>query len=39
MEYPGLLEMRLLIVSGKGGVGKSVVASTLAWMAANNGKR
>jgi anion-transporting ArsA/GET3 family ATPase len=39
MEYPGLLDKRLLIVSGKGGVGKSVVASTLAWMAANKGKR
>ncbi len=39
MEYPGFLDKRLLIVSGKGGVGKSVVASTLAWMAANKGKR
>jgi anion-transporting ArsA/GET3 family ATPase len=39
MQYPGLLDKRLLIVSGKGGVGKSVVASTLAWMAANMGKR
>jgi anion-transporting ArsA/GET3 family ATPase len=39
METPRLLDKRLLIVSGKGGVGKSVVASTLAWMAANIGKR
>jgi len=39
MGYPDLLDKRLLIVSGKGGVGKSVVASTLAWMAANKGKR
>jgi anion-transporting ArsA/GET3 family ATPase len=39
MQHPGLLDKRLLIVSGKGGVGKSVVASTLAWMAANKGKR
>lgn len=39
MEYPEFLDKRLLLVSGKGGVGKSVVASTLAWMAANKGKR
>ncbi len=39
METSGLLDKRLLIVSGKGGVGKSVVASTLAWMAAQRGKR
>ena len=39
MEYPALLDKRLLIVSGKGGVGKSVVAATLAWIAANRGKR
>ncbi len=39
MKTSGLLEKRLLIVSGKGGVGKSVVASTLAWMAAQRGKR
>ncbi len=39
MKDPGLLDKRLLIVSGKGGVGKSVVAATLAWMAANRGKR
>jgi anion-transporting ArsA/GET3 family ATPase len=38
-EHPGLLDKRLLIVSGKGGVGKSVIASTLAWMAASMGKR
>lgn len=39
MESFELLDKRLLIVSGKGGVGKSVVASTLAWIAANRGKR
>jgi anion-transporting ArsA/GET3 family ATPase len=39
MKCPGLLDKRLLIVSGKGGVGKSVVASTLAWMASRQGKR
>lgn len=38
-EHAGLLDKRLLIVSGKGGVGKSLVASTLAWMAADRGKR
>jgi anion-transporting ArsA/GET3 family ATPase len=39
MKCPGMLDKRLLIVSGKGGVGKSVVASTLAWMASRRGKR
>lgn len=39
MECPEMLDKRLLIVSGKGGVGKSVVASALAWMAAGRGKR
>ncbi len=39
MECPGLLDKRLLIVSGKGGVGKSVVSSALAWLAAGKGKR
>jgi anion-transporting ArsA/GET3 family ATPase len=39
MDCPELLDKRLLIVSGKGGVGKSVVASTLAWIAAKRGKR
>jgi len=39
MKDTGLLDRRLLIVSGKGGVGKSVVAAALAWMAANKGKR
>ena len=32
------LEKRLLILSGKGGVGKSVLAATLAWTAAQKGK-
>lgn len=39
MKHTELLDRRLLIVSGKGGVGKSTVASTLAWMAAGRGKR
>jgi cellulose biosynthesis protein BcsQ len=39
MENLDLLDKRLLIVSGKGGVGKSVVASTLAWIAATRGRR
>ena len=39
MDLTELLDKRLLIVSGKGGVGKSVVASTLAWIADNRGKR
>lgn len=39
MECPGLLDKRLLIVSGKGGVGKSVVASALALLAAGKGMR
>lgn len=39
MKHTGLLDKRLLIVSGKGGVGKSAVASTLAWIAAASGKR
>ncbi len=39
MKHTELLDRRLLIVSGKGGVGKSTVASTLAWMAAARGKR
>ena len=39
MEHPELLDKRLLLVSGKGGVGKSLVASTLAWTAVQRGKR
>jgi anion-transporting ArsA/GET3 family ATPase len=39
MDTRELLERRLHIVSGKGGVGKSVVAATLAWMAAQEGRR
>ena len=39
MDCTELLDKRLLIVSGKGGVGKSVVSSTLAWIAAKRGKR
>lgn len=38
--YPGLmLDRRLLIVSGKGGVGKSAVSAALAIVAARRGKR
>ena len=36
---PGLLDKRLLIVSGKGGVGKTTVAAALALGAARAGKR
>ena len=36
---PDLLGRRLLIVTGKGGVGKSTVAAALALVAANQGKR
>ena len=36
---PGLLDKRLLVVSGKGGVGKSTVAASLARLAADSGKR
>ena len=34
-----LLDRRLLLVTGKGGVGKSTVASALAWLGAAAGKR
>ena len=36
---PGLLDKRLAIVTGKGGVGKSTVALSLAMAAARSGKR
>lgn len=36
---PGLLEHRLLLVTGKGGVGKTTVAATLALLAAREGRR
>ena len=35
----GLLERRLIFVTGKGGVGKTTVAAALALLAANHGKR
>src|SRR5437899_4547219 len=35
----GLLDRRLLFVSGKGGVGKSTVAAALGLLAAERGKR
>ena len=34
-----LLDRRLLVVTGKGGVGKTTVAAALAWQAASIGKR
>lgn len=34
-----LLDRRLLVVTGKGGVGKSTVAAALAWLGAARGKR
>jgi len=36
---PGLLDKRLIFVTGKGGVGKSLVAVTLGILAAQSGKR
>lgn len=36
---PGLLDRRLLFVTGKGGVGKTSVASALGMLAAQHGKR
>lgn len=35
----GLLERRLLFVTGKGGVGKTSVASAIGWLAASHGQR
>lgn len=35
----GLLERRLLFVTGKGGVGKTSVASAIGWLAASQGQR
>ena len=40
MDAPAdLLDRRLLIVTGKGGVGKTTVAAALAQLAADRGKR
>ncbi|HVP67295.1 MAG TPA: ArsA-related P-loop ATPase [Anaeromyxobacteraceae bacterium] len=39
MADPALLDRRLLIVTGKGGVGKSTVSAALALVAARRGKR
>jgi anion-transporting ArsA/GET3 family ATPase len=36
---PDILSRRLLVVAGKGGVGKSTVSAVLAWLAARLGKR
>lgn len=38
-ENLGLLDRRLLIVAGKGGVGRTTVACALAWLGARMGKR
>ncbi len=39
MAVPTLLDHRLLVVTGKGGVGKSTVSAALALLAARQGKR
>lgn len=39
MAGPSLLDKRLLVVTGKGGVGKSTVSAALALLAARQGKR
>ena len=39
MTTPNLLDRKLLFVTGKGGVGKSTVAASLALLAAQRGKR
>jgi len=39
VDGPALLDRRLLIVTGKGGVGKSTVSAALALVAARRGKR
>ncbi|BDG08432.1 ArsA family ATPase [Anaeromyxobacter paludicola] len=39
MPGPSLLDRRLLIVTGKGGVGKSTISAALALLAARRGKR
>ena len=39
MRPPGLLDRRLLFVTGKGGVGKTSVAAALASLAASQGRR
>lgn len=39
MALPSLLDRRLVLVTGKGGVGKSSVAAALALLASRNGRR
>ena len=39
MKLSDLLNRRIVVLSGKGGVGKSVLTATLAWIASRTGKR
>jgi anion-transporting ArsA/GET3 family ATPase len=36
---PDLLDRKLVLVTGKGGVGKTTIAAALAWLAADRGKK
>jgi anion-transporting ArsA/GET3 family ATPase len=36
---PGLLDRKLVFVTGKGGVGKTTIAAALGWLAADRGKK
>jgi len=38
-QSPGILERKLVVISGKGGVGRTTVAAALAFAAASRGKR
>ena len=39
MSQPDLLGRRLLVVTGKGGVGKSTVAAALVWLEDGKGRK